>query len=174
MVPDGERERRLWVNNRDVMWSDRKPTRTLENTPPSATPDAGSEGVLNVQGLTVIGKAMVVRGDITSKESLHIEGEVNGNLELPGQRLTIGQTAKVIADARAREIEIIGTLSGDLDATKKVTVRKGGRLIGDCRTPGIVIEEGAYYKGKIEIVNPDEQPQSEAARTAIRRVAAGS
>jgi cytoskeletal protein CcmA (bactofilin family) len=156
------------------MWSDRKPARTFENPPAGAHAESGPEGVVNVQSLTVIGKAMVVRGHITSKESLHIEGEVNGKLDLPGQRLTVGQTAKVMADARAREIEILGTLSGDLDASKKVTVRKGGRLIGDCRTPGIVIEEGAYYKGKIEIVNPDEQAQSEAARAGIRRVAAAT
>lgn len=154
------------------MWSDRKPTKPFENTSASVNSDVGPEGVVNVSSLTVIGKAMVVRGHITSKESLHIEGEVNGSLDLPGARLTVGQTAKVMADARAREIEILGTLSGDLDASKKITVRKGGRLIGDCRTPGIVIEEGAYYKGKIEIVNPDEV--GEAARTAMKRVAAGT
>lgn len=156
------------------MWSDRKSTKAFENTSPSAATETGPEGVLNVSNLTVIGKAMIVRGHITSKESLHIEGEVNGTLDLPGARLTVGQTAKVSADARAREIEIIGTLSGDLDASKKITVRKGGRLIGDCRTPGIVIEEGAYYKGKIEIVNPDEQGLSDIARASIRRVAAGT
>ena len=156
------------------MWTDRKATRAFENTSASVNTEPGPEGVLNVSNLTVIGKAMVVRGHITSKESLHIEGEVNGTLNLPGARLTVGQTAKVMADARAREIEIIGTLSGDLDASKKITVRKGGRLIGDCRTPGIVIEEGAYYKGKIEIVNPDEQGLSDMARASIRRVAAGS
>jgi cytoskeletal protein CcmA (bactofilin family) len=154
------------------MWSDRKPTKPFENTSASVNADVGPEGVVNVSTLTVIGKAMVVRGHITSKESLHIEGEVNGSLDLQGARLTVGQTAKVMADARAREIEILGTLSGDLDASKKITVRKGGRLIGDCRTPGIVIEEGAYYKGKIEIVNPDEV--GEAARTAMKRVAAGT
>ena len=154
------------------MWSDRKPTKTFENTSASANAELGPEGVVTVSNLTVIGKSMVVRGHITSKESLHIEGEVNGSLDLPGARLTVGQTAKVMADARAREIEILGTLSGDLDASKKITVRKGGRLIGDCRTPGIVIEEGAYYKGKIEIVNPDEV--SDAARIAMKRVAAGT
>jgi cytoskeletal protein CcmA (bactofilin family) len=165
---------RFPVNNKDGMWSDRKPTKPFDSTPPPSNTDAGPEGVVTVSNLTVVGKAMVVRGHITSKESLHIEGEVSGTLELPGARLTVGQTAKVVADARAREIEIIGTLSGDLDASKKITVRKGGRLIGDCRTPGIVIEEGAYYKGKIEIVNPDEQAQLETARAGLRRAAAGT
>ena len=154
------------------MWSDRKPTRSFENAPSGPTAGAAPEGIVNVSNLTVIGRAMVVRGHIRSKESLHIEGEVDGTLELPGARLTVGVTARVAADARAREIEVIGTLTGDLDASKKITVRKGGRLVGDLRTPGIVIEEGAYYKGKIEIVNPEEQPETDAA--PIRRAAAGS
>jgi cytoskeletal protein CcmA (bactofilin family) len=156
------------------MWSDRKPTRSFENAPSGANTSAAqaSEGIVNVANLTVIGKAMVVRGHIRSKESLHIEGEVDGTLELPGARLTVGATARVAADARAREIEVIGTLTGDLDATKKITVRKGGRLVGDLRTPGIVIEEGAYYKGKIEIVNPEEQPEIETV--PVKRVAVGS
>jgi cytoskeletal protein CcmA (bactofilin family) len=160
------------------MWSDRKPNRPLEYPSPGSNPNpnpsagTGPEGIVNVANLTVIGKAMVVRGQIKSKESLHIEGEVTGSLELPGARLTVGPTAKVSADAVAREIEVIGTLTGDLDASKKITVRKGGRLVGDLRTPGIVIEEGAYYKGKIEIVNPEEQPAAEAV--PVKRVAAGS
>jgi cytoskeletal protein CcmA (bactofilin family) len=153
------------------MWSDRKPTRPFENPAPEPSPSAGPEGIVNVSNLTVIGKAMVVRGHIKSKESLHIEGEVDGTLELPGARLTVAASARVAADARAREIEVIGTLTGDLDATKKITVRRGGRLVGDLRTPGIVIEEGAYYKGKIEIVNPEEHP---VAEPGVKRAAAGS
>ena len=157
------------------MWSDRKPTRPFENAGSGANPQGGSEGVLNIANLTVIGKAMMVRGHITSKESLHIEGEVDGKLELPGARLTVGATAKVVADATAREIEIIGALSGDLVASKKITIRKGGRLIGDLKTPGIVIEEGAYFKGKIEIVNPEEQEMTEAAGPApVKRAAAAT
>lgn len=153
------------------MWSERKP-RPLENAGVSASPQRMSEGIVSVANLTVIGKAMVVRGRITSTESLHIEGEVNGTLELPGARLTIAPTAKVTADATAREIEILGSLSGDLDATKKITIRKGGRLVGDLRTPGIVIEEGAYFKGKIEILNPEEPEIEQPAAPTTRAVAA--
>jgi cytoskeletal protein CcmA (bactofilin family) len=155
------------------MWSERKPTRPLENAASSANAQRATEGIVNVANLTVIGKAMVVRGRITSTESLHIEGEVDGALELPGARLTVGPTAKVRADATAREIEIMGTLSGDLDASKKITIRKGGRLTGDLRTPGIVIEEGAYFKGKIEILNPEE-PELEPAAPAVTRAVAAT
>ena len=174
------------------MWSDRKSTRPPEPAPArsSSTPvppparsmstpaaTSASEGVVNVGQLTVIGKAMIVRGDIRSRESLHIEGEVDGSLDLPGSRLTVGPTARVGANARAREIEVMGTLAGDLEASKKITIRKGGRLTGDLRTPGIVIEEGAYFKGKIEIVNSEAEPDansSAAANEATRKAAAGA
>lgn len=153
------------------MWSERKPAKPLENAGSSANAQRATEGIVSVGNLTVIGKAMVVRGRITSTESLHIEGEVTGTLELPGARLTVGSAARVTADATAREIEIMGSLSGDLDATKKITIRKGGRLVGDLRTPGIVIEEGAYFKGKIEILNPEEPELEQAAPAATRAVA---
>lgn len=128
-----------------------------------------------VSSLTVIGRAMVIRGDIVSRESLLVDGQVEGTLELPNSRLVIGANARVGADARAREIEVLGTVAGDLEASKKITIRKGGRLTGDLRTPGIVIEEGAFFKGKIEIVDSEEQPKANAAMTSeIPNTRAGS
>jgi cytoskeletal protein CcmA (bactofilin family) len=62
----------------------------------------------------------------------------------------------------AREVDVLGSVNGDVEASKKITIRKGGRLVGDLRTPGIVIEDGAYFKGKIEIVNTDEATAAEA------------
>ena len=109
---------------------------------------------------------MVIRGQITSKESLHVDGQVDGTLDLPDFRLTVGPNGRVGADTRAREIEVLGTVAGDLEASKKITIRKGGRLVGDLRTPGIIIEEGAYFKGKIEIVD-SEEPQTPGIETDI-------
>jgi len=62
-----------------------------------------------------------------------------------------------------------GTVAGDLEASKKITIRKGGRLVGDLRTPGIIIEEGAYFKGKIEIVDSEEQPQASGTEPEIKK-----
>lgn len=106
-------------------------------------------------GLAVIGKAMIIRGQIKSKEDLQVDGEVDGTLELPNCRLTVGPHGKVGAGATAREVDVMGSIDGDVDASKKVTIRKGGRLVGDLRTAGIVIEDGAYFKGKIEIINSE-------------------
>jgi cytoskeletal protein CcmA (bactofilin family) len=142
------------------MWSDRKNenqssrwTGNQENRtdpiPPRVPAPASNR--------TVIGQAMVITGQVWSREDLQVEGEVDGSLELPDFRLTVGPKGKVGAGAIAREVEVLGTVTGDVEASKKVTIRRGGRLVGDLRTPGIVIEDGAYFKGKIEIVNTEEQ-----------------
>ena len=156
------------------MWTDRKPANSSSLNPNSASPaPQASELVATTSGVTVIGPNMVVRGSIHSKESLHIDGEVDGSLELPDYRLTVGSSGRVAADTRAREVEILGRLEGDIDAEKKITVRKGGRLIGDLRTPAIVIEEGAYFKGRIEIVNTETRPQIVPQQVHVRKTAAG-
>lgn len=148
------------------MWTERKtplPNRLRDAAEPHE-PVASSATAVTT--LAVIGKAMVIQGQIVSRESLHIEGEVAGKIDLPECRLTIGRTGRVAADAVAREIEVLGSVRGDLRASKRITIRKGGHLVGDLRTPGIVIEEGAYFKGRIEIVGAEQQHQSARAAAA--------
>jgi cytoskeletal protein CcmA (bactofilin family) len=135
-------------------------------------PELLSDSVGAVSSLTVIGRAMMIRGQITSKESLHVEGQVDGSLDMPDFRLTVGPHGRVGADTKAREIEVLGTVAGDLEASKKITIRKGGRLVGDLRTPGITIEEGAYFKGKIEIVD-SEEPQANGTPPDGKKATAG-
>jgi len=146
------------------MWSDRK----QENFPSVRSSDANNRLDADAAGrvslVTVIGKAMTIKGTVKSQESLHVDGELEGKLDLPGHRLTIGTNGRVRADTTAREVEVLGTLHGDIDAQKKITIRKGGRLVGDLRTPAIVIEDGAYFMGRIEILNPEQRPQIVAAQ----------
>lgn len=137
-------------------------------------PEPLSDSLGSITTLTVIGKAMVIRGRITSRESLHVDGQVDGTLDLPDSRLTIGPNGRVGADAKAREIEVLGTVTGDLEASKKITIRKGGRLVGDLRTPGIIIEEGAYFKGRIEIVDSEEQPTTNEIPADSKSAPAGA
>lgn len=143
------------------MWSDRKNDNSSAARPSEAEhrgePIAESAG--KVSHVTVIGKAMTIKGTVKSGESLHVDGELEGKLDLPEHRLTIGPNGRVVADTTAREVEVLGALNGDITASKKISIRKGGRLVGDLRTPAIVIEDGAYFKGRIEIVNPEQRPQ---------------
>jgi cytoskeletal protein CcmA (bactofilin family) len=135
------------------MWSDRK-----QNESPAVPVERPS--------VAVIGQGMVIKGDIRSGESMHIAGEINGSLDLAGYDLTITAESRVHANVTAREVDISGSIEGNVDATRKITVRNGGRLIGDLRTPGIVIEDGAYFKGSIEIVTREQPRDGEDASAA--------
>ena len=114
----------------------------------------------------MIGKGMVIKGQVRSAEHMHVDGEIEGGLHLAGFDLTVTAGARVRADVAAREVDVAGVIEGNVDATKKITVRRGGRLLGDLRTPGIVIEDGAYFKGKIEIVNSEVREQASSAVAA--------
>lgn len=160
------------------MWSERKQenpsgrrgaeldTRAQLPTPARATPVSS--------GLAVIGKAMLIRGQITSREDLYVDGEVDGAVDLQDCRLTVGPNGKIGAGARAREVEVLGKVDGDVEATKKITIRTGGRLVGDLRTPGIVIEDGAYFKGRIEIVTTQAQDELSTSQPESRTAAIGN
>jgi cytoskeletal protein CcmA (bactofilin family) len=145
------------------MWTERKTPLSNRTQGASEPQEPFSSGAVSVGSLAVIGKAMVIQGQIVSRESLHIDGEVTGKIDLPDCRLTIRRTGKMAADVVAREVEVLGSVRGDLRASKKITIRKGGSLIGDLKTPGIVIEEGAYFKGRIEIVGAGQQQPSRVA-----------
>jgi cytoskeletal protein CcmA (bactofilin family) len=153
------------------MWSDRRQGESYSRAGSGAEErvSAFADSTGAVSSLAVIGRGMLIRGQIRSKEGMYVDGEVNGTLEMPECRLTVGPHGRVDANVRAREIEILGTVAGDLEAGKKITVRKGGRLVGDLRTPGIVIEEGAYYKGKIEIVNVENRPQLARPEAVLKK-----
>lgn len=138
---------------------------------PTDQPERASEGAGRITNVAIIGKGMTIKGEIRSKESLHVDGEVEGNLYMADCRLSVSREGRLGANVKAREIELMGVAQGDLEATSKITIRKGARLIGDLRAPGILIEEGAYVKGKIEIVNGPEV--STAPQTALRKAAGG-
>ena len=99
---------------------------------------------------STIGEAVVIKGDITSTEALLVNGEVEGSLESEGG-VTVGPAAKVTANIRAKDVEVSGAIRGNVDAAERLILHKGASLIGDVRTAGIVIEDGAYFKGGIDI-----------------------
>jgi cytoskeletal protein CcmA (bactofilin family) len=102
-----------------------------------------------------IGKAVKINGQIQSKEDLFVDGDVEGTLEAPDHRLTIGPNGKVHATIKAREVVALGNIQGNVEAADKIEIRKEARLIGDIRTARIIIEDGAYFKGSIDIVKSE-------------------
>jgi cytoskeletal protein CcmA (bactofilin family) len=124
------------------------------------------------RGSATIGKSVVVKGQIFGREDLYIDGEVEGSIEMPEHRLTVGPHGKVNAGVKAREIVVIGTVHGNVDAADKLDLRKDARLVGDIKTARIVIEDGAYFKGSIDIVRPEPKPAPKPAPAPVATAAA--
>ena len=122
----------------------------------------------------MVGKAVVVKGEIHSREDLYIDGEIQGTVELLESKLTIGPNGRIQASVRAREVVVFGSVQGNVDATEKIDIRKDAKLVGDIRTARIVIEDGAYFKGSIDIIKPEPKPAPKAASTPASTSASSS
>jgi cytoskeletal protein CcmA (bactofilin family) len=95
---------------------------------------------------------------------LYVDGDVEGTVEAPDHKLTIGPNGTVHATVKAREVVAQGSIQGNVEATDKIEIRKDAKLIGDIKTARIIIEDGAYFKGSIDIVKPE--PSKMAAKPA--------
>jgi cytoskeletal protein CcmA (bactofilin family) len=120
----------------------------------------------------VLGKSVVFKGQIQSREDLIIEGEVEGTIEMIEHRLTIAAEGDVRANVMAREIEVLGSLEGKAEAMEKVFIRRGAKFIGDVHSAGIVIEDGGYIKGNIDLSQklPDATIAPHAAKSSNNSV----
>lgn len=100
---------------------------------------------------SVIGKTLLIKGEITGSESVHIEGTVEGSIVLPDDRVTVGASGRVWADITAQDIVVLGELTGSCDASSHLYVRREGSLCGDIVATRISVEDGAYLTGTIDI-----------------------
>jgi len=158
------------------MWNkqrrDEEPARSFNPPSPSPNPPAAAPAEPKKEALTVsmpsrsfdsdarggsatIGKAVRINGQIQSKEDLYVDGDVEGTLEAPEHKLTIGPNGTVHATVKAREVVVLGSIQGNVEAADRIEIRKDAKLVGDIRTARIVIEDGAYFKGSIDIVKPE-------------------
>jgi cytoskeletal protein CcmA (bactofilin family) len=148
----------------------------------STLPGRSSESHHEPARTAVLGKSVIVKGQIFSREDLTIDGEVEGTVELQEHRLTIGPNGKVRASVKARELVVLGTIHGNVETTDKIDIRKEAKLVGDIKTARIVIEDGAYFKGNIDIVRaeapraaaPQPKPQAVATATSSSSAAPSS
>lgn len=118
-----------------------------------------------------IGKSVVVKGQLFSREDLYIDGEVEGSIEMQESKLTVGPNGRVQAGIKAREIVALGTIHGNVEVGDKIDIRKDAKLVGDIRTVRIVIEDGAYFKGSIDIAKPEVKPAARPAQIAAAQPA---
>lgn len=122
-----------------------------------------------------VGKTMRLRGEMYSDEELYLDGEIEGTLEVRN-RLTIGPNGKVKADVKANELVVKGWIQGNVEATGRIVIMNGASIVGDVKTAGIVIEDGAFFKGGIDILHSgikEPEAASGALSTPVRSHGAG-
>ena len=137
-----------------------EPVRTPASAPAAEVPQRAVQ-ISAVQ--SIIAKGLVVRGDISGTDPLHVEGTVEGTIDIPGERVTIGRNGQVIVAKNhtgpcitAREIVILGTVTGSISASDRVELRAQATLAGDVSTGRVSIEDGAYFRGGIDIRRVDK------------------
>src|ERR1700752_1720799 len=131
-------------------------TRTSSTSP--ASPAAADQAT--------IGKSLVVKGEVTGSESLYIDGKVEGAINLPGNRVNVGRNGQVAANISAREIVVLGKVRGNCQASDRVDIRSEGSLTGDVIAARISIEDGAFFKGGIDIRKPGSEVKNGTAASS--------
>jgi cytoskeletal protein CcmA (bactofilin family) len=123
------------------------------------------QGAVFVSQPAILGKSVTIKGQILGREDLTINGEVEGTIDVSGHTLTIGPGGNVRAGVKARELIVAGALNGKAETTDKIEIRREAKLIGDIQTARIVIEDGAYFKGAVDITKSSTGDASKAKST---------
>ena len=121
-----------------------------------------------------LGASLHIKGEISGNEDLHIDGSVEGLVQLEDRKLTVGASAKLTADVVAREVVVYGSVKGNLRARDRIEIKKDGSVVGDLTTARIMIEDGAYFKGSIEIdrtASPSTSRDTDVDKPAYTRAA---
>lgn len=143
-----------------------EPSRPMQ--PPPVTDAARARITPTAGDQATIGKGLVIKGEITGSESLFIDGKVEGSINLPGNRVTVGAHGQVSANLavciNAREIVVMGKIHGNVTASDRVDIRAEGALTGDVSAARISIEDGAFFKGGIDIRKAEPGAEGPAAR----------
>src|SRR6267378_1130450 len=138
----------------------------------TATPGRPAATSTTTSDQATIGKSLVIKGEVTGSESLYIDGRVEGSINLSGNRVTVGRNGVVSANINAREIVVLGKVRGNLTASDRVDIRSDGSLTGDVVAARISIEDGAFFKGGIDIRKAGQKPNGEEVKTSVSAEAA--
>ncbi|MFZ3210504.1 MAG: polymer-forming cytoskeletal protein [Terriglobales bacterium] len=108
-----------------------------------------------------IGKSLLIKGEVSGSEPIHIEGRIEGSISLPGGHVSVGREGVVTSSVQAGEVIVRGTLQGNITASDRVEIHRGGNVIGEVVTQRISIEDGAQMKGSIKMGRPDPKAHLE-------------
>lgn len=114
-----------------------------------------------------IGKALYIKGDVVAKEDMLIDGRVEGSIALESNKLEIGANGRIISNAFARVVIINGELKGDVYATEQVILSKSGKILGNIFAPDVIIEDGAFLRGSIDMKKPEVQKTHSTSQLSV-------
>lgn len=124
-------------------------------------PSSGKFSSVSARGGARLGASIQIKGEVTGTEDLQIDGIVEGPIRLKGHELTVGPAAQLTSEIHAGDVVAFGKIMGNVHARGRVDIKKDGSIIGDIDSARISIEDGAHFKGRIEI-DPAKQQQSAA------------
>ncbi len=142
-----------------TLWKRQEETWPAQPPPPDPAPAAPPDSKENHVPTTVeagrdsayVGGSIHIRGEIQGQEDLFLDGEIEGNIRLPGQRLVIGPNARIHGQILAREVLVQGKVQGNIQAQNRLEIQRTGWVQGELHISRIAIEDGAYFKGSVEI-----------------------
>jgi cytoskeletal protein CcmA (bactofilin family) len=130
-----------------------KPTATAVKNPvrPQSSPVDVTPDPVPARNDAMIGPSIVIKGTVSGDEDLHVEGKVEGTIDLGAHTVSIGQSGRVTADINAKVVKIDGEVAGDISGNEKVVISKSGNVRGNIVAPRVTLEDGAIFKGSIDM-----------------------
>jgi cytoskeletal protein CcmA (bactofilin family) len=168
----------VWNNKKGEVMTQPQPEPIRDRAPqPAAPPQPMHTQPMHAQtsaraaaATAAIGPSMYIKGEIRLREELLVDGDVEGRVESESL-LTVGPNGKVRANIKAREVVIFGSVRGDVEVTEKIAIRGQGSLIGNIKSAGISIDDGAYFKGSVDILRSDPKAAAKLAQNEPKIVA---
>jgi len=139
----------MWKRTEDETGTPYQPSSPSPPRPAAAEP----------RGRAVIGESIRIEGDVSGDEDLLVQGQVEGKIDLPKNQVTVGHPGRVKADIHGRSISVEGKVQGNLFADEQVVVRESGEVRGNITAPRVSLEDGAKFKGSIDM-EPKARPEA--------------
>jgi len=160
-----------------TMWQTLDTPKNPQNSAQQPAPNAGPSSVASQLRTTAeqatIGRSLVIKGEVTGSEPLYVDGRIEGTITLTDNRVTIGRNGVVSANITAKEVVVMGKLSGNVTVTDRVDIRAEGSVTGDVSAHRLSIEDGAFFKGSVDLRKSDK-PETKASKADHAPAAANS
>lgn len=142
------------------------PERTAPAPAPTFSPTSATKNFSASPEQATIGRSIVIKGEVSGAETLYVDGRIEGTINMPESRVTVGRNGVIIATVSAREVVVMGKIEGDLIVGDRVDIRSDGSVTGDIHAQRLTIEEGAFLKGGIDLAKSGKGEKKDAEKPA--------